>query len=57
MQPVGKDSAGLVSPETLENKGFYRKTPGIVDKEAFCAFSLATDDEEKTKFIFCLYIS
>lgn len=28
---------------SLENKGCYRKTPGIGDEEAFCAFSVAID--------------
>lgn len=28
---------------SLENKGCFRKTPGIRDEEAFCAFSGAID--------------
>lgn len=28
---------------SLENKGYYRKTPGIVDEEAYCAFSVTRD--------------
>lgn len=27
----------------LENKGYYRETPGIVDEEASCAFSVTRD--------------
>lgn len=33
----------LVLKDSLENKGCYRKTPGIRDEEAFCALSGAID--------------